>query len=126
MTPLGERIRRARQARGYSQGDLESRTGLLRCYLSRENGHTEPSLQTLARLSAALEMPIAGFFTTPDEDAAAATAPPSAPALGEAERSFLAEMRNCARTLNETERDQVLALARKMAKSSAKSPVRGD
>ena len=34
-----------------SQGDIEKRTGLLRCYLSRvENGHTIPSLNALCNL----------------------------------------------------------------------------
>jgi len=48
---IGETIRNFRLQRSMSQGDIEKRTGLLRCYLSRvENGHTIPSLDTLARL----------------------------------------------------------------------------
>src|SRR6185312_12725086 len=102
-----------RLARGLSQGDLENRTGLLRCYLSRvENGHTEPSLQTLARLAAALEMPLVGFFEEPATDAAASTPNPAAAA-------FLDEMRRCAATLSEADRQQVLELARKMAEGKA-------
>jgi transcriptional regulator with XRE-family HTH domain len=46
---IGEVIKSYRSQRGLSQGDIERRTGLLRCYLSRvENGHTVPSLETLA------------------------------------------------------------------------------
>jgi len=42
---IGETIRNYRLQKGMSQGDIEKRTGLLRCYLSRvENGHTIPSL----------------------------------------------------------------------------------
>jgi predicted transcriptional regulator len=42
---IGATIRDFRLQRGMSQGDIEKRTGLLRCYLSRvENGHTVPSL----------------------------------------------------------------------------------
>ena len=42
-----------------SQGDIEKRTGLLRCYLSRvENGHTIPSLDTLSKIAGAMELPL--------------------------------------------------------------------
>ncbi len=45
---IGETIRNYRLQKSMSQGDIEKRTGLLRCYLSRvENGHTIPSLDTL-------------------------------------------------------------------------------
>src|SRR5271155_2167875 len=51
---IGEVIRSYRGERGLSQGDIERRTGLLRCYLSRvENGHTVPSLETLAKIAEA-------------------------------------------------------------------------
>jgi len=111
MIGIGARIRQARLERGLSQGDLESRTGLLRCYLSRvENGHTEPSLQTLARLAAALEMPLVGFFDEAAEDGAA-----EAPQLSAEELTFLTQMRDFAGTLSEQGRQQVLGLAKKMA-----------
>jgi len=115
MILIGERIRQVRQERGLSQGDLENRTGLLRCYLSRvENGHTEPSLQTLARLASALEIPLAGFFEPVNEEAAAPAAPANAPISPE-ERAFLAQMRECAANLSPSGRQQVLQLAKKMA-----------
>ena len=60
---IGQVIRSYRGDRGLSQGDIEVRTGLLRCYLSRvENGHTVPSLETLERLAAALELPLYQLF----------------------------------------------------------------
>ncbi|MGH9481758.1 MAG: helix-turn-helix domain-containing protein [Terriglobales bacterium] len=123
MIQIGARIRRARQERGLSQGDLESRTGLLRCYLSRvENGHTEPSLQTLARLAQALEMPLVGFFDEVDEQEGAAPSPPAAPPppapkLTPEELAFLTQMREYAGGLNEQARQQVLGLARKYAEA---------
>ena len=53
-----------REERNLSQGDIEARTGLLRCYVSRvENGHTVRSLETLEKLAAALEIPLYHFFT---------------------------------------------------------------
>ncbi len=42
-----------------SQGDIEKRTGMLRCYISRvENGHTVPSVDTLEKMARALEVPM--------------------------------------------------------------------
>jgi transcriptional regulator with XRE-family HTH domain len=42
---IGERLRALREQKKLSQGDIEQRTGLLRCYISRvENGHTVPAV----------------------------------------------------------------------------------
>ena len=61
---IGQVIRSYRGQRGLSQGDIERRTGLLRCYLSRvENGHTVPSLETLAKIAEAMEISLADFFS---------------------------------------------------------------
>ena len=47
MLMIGERLRKIRESKKLSQGDIEERTGMLRCYTSRvENGHTVPSLDT--------------------------------------------------------------------------------
>jgi transcriptional regulator with XRE-family HTH domain len=62
---IGNRLRELREEKEYSQGDIESRTGLLRCYISRvENGHTVPSIDTLEKLARALEIPMYRLFTT--------------------------------------------------------------
>jgi hypothetical protein len=38
-----------------SQGQIEEKTGLLRCYISRiENGHTVPTIETLEKLARAM------------------------------------------------------------------------
>src|SRR5579863_5378590 len=59
---IGETIRNYRLGKGMSQGDIEKRTGLLRCYLSRvENGHTIPSLDTLSKIAGAMELPLSQF-----------------------------------------------------------------
>lgn len=108
---IGERIRDFRLQRGLSQGDIEQRTGLLRCYLSRvENGHTTPSLQTLNKIARALEMPLANFFAEP-------AGPPEAglPALTEEALTFLTQIRRYASALNESDRQAVLAMIKKMA-----------
>src|SRR5438094_8056136 len=68
---IGEVIKSYRSQRSLSQGDIERRTGLLRCYLSRvENGHTVPSLETLAKIAEAMDISLADFFpgTEPPRD----------------------------------------------------------
>jgi transcriptional regulator with XRE-family HTH domain len=65
---IGTRLRKLREAKKLSQGDLEARTGLPRWYISRvENGHTVPSLETLERLASALEIPLYQLFYEGDE-----------------------------------------------------------
>jgi transcriptional regulator with XRE-family HTH domain len=60
---IGARLRQLREARKLSQGDIEERTGLLRCYISRvECGHTVPSIETLERLSKALDLELYQLF----------------------------------------------------------------
>jgi transcriptional regulator with XRE-family HTH domain len=54
---IGQRLKEIREARNFSQGEIERRTGLLRCYTSRvENGHTVPSIETLEKYARALEI----------------------------------------------------------------------
>jgi len=63
MLMIGERLRTIRESKNLSQGDIEQRTGMLRCYTSRvENGHTVPSLDTLAKYAQALEIPMYQLF----------------------------------------------------------------
>lgn len=65
---IGQRIRELRQANNLSQGDLEQRTGLLRCYTSRvENGHTVPTIETLEKYARALEVPLYRLFYEGEE-----------------------------------------------------------
>jgi transcriptional regulator with XRE-family HTH domain len=60
---IGDRLRELREYKALSQGDIEKRTGLLRCYISRvENGHTVPAIETLEKLARAMEVPIYQIF----------------------------------------------------------------
>jgi transcriptional regulator with XRE-family HTH domain len=60
---IGEKLRELRELKKLSQGDIEERTGMLRCYTSRvENGHTVPSLETLEKYARALEIPLYKIF----------------------------------------------------------------
>jgi len=60
---IGDRLREMREEKKLSQGDIEKRTGLLRCYISRvENGHTVPAIETLGKMARALEIPLYQLF----------------------------------------------------------------
>src|ERR1700721_2306943 len=68
MLMIGERLRTIRESKNLSQGDIEKRTGMLRCYTSRvENGHTVPSIETLAKYAQALEIPLYQIFYDGEE-----------------------------------------------------------
>jgi transcriptional regulator with XRE-family HTH domain len=61
---IGEKLKALREQNNLSQGDIEKRTGLLRCYISRvENNHTVPSVDTLEKIARALEVPLYRIFT---------------------------------------------------------------
>ena len=67
---LAAKIRYIRTTKNLSQGDLENRTGLKRCYISRvEHGHTVPSVETLEKLARGLEIPIDQFFYEGEQSA---------------------------------------------------------
>src|SRR5215510_5779029 len=54
---FGTRLREARLSAGLSQSELEELSGIPKARLSRyENGHVEPSIQTLNRLARALNV----------------------------------------------------------------------
>jgi transcriptional regulator with XRE-family HTH domain len=60
---ISNRLRELRERKKLPQGDIEKRTGLLRCYVSRvENGHTVPAVETLEKLARALEVPMYQLF----------------------------------------------------------------
>ena len=60
---IGERLRALREERKFSQGEIEKRTGLLRCYISRvEHGYTVPAIETLEKFARALEVPMYQLF----------------------------------------------------------------
>ena len=74
---ISDRLRAIREEKDLSQGDIEERTGLKRCYVSRvENGHTVPSIETLEKLARALEIPMYQLFYDGEE-------PPQVPRLPE-------------------------------------------
>ena len=69
---IGDRLRELREQKKLSQGHIEKRTGLLRCYVSRvENNHTVPSVETLIKMARALEIPLYKLFYDSDKPAKA-------------------------------------------------------
>ncbi len=120
---IGTRLRKLREDKDFSQGDIEKRTGLLRCYISRvENGHTVPSLETLERLASALEIPLYQLFYEGDE-------PPPLPNLSkrrsteelildgadEKEVRFFGKVRKLVAKIDEKDRQLLLYMAQKLA-----------
>jgi len=114
---IGETIRNYRLQKGMSQGDIEKRTGLLRCYLSRvENGHTIPSLDTLSKIANAMELPLGQFFTDHLSNGSSKNLPP----LTEEEVRFLTQIRRYAMNLHDSDRKLVLTMVKKMAAGAGK------
>jgi transcriptional regulator with XRE-family HTH domain len=65
---IGDRLRALREEKKLSQGDIEKRTGLIRCYVSRvENNHTVPAIETLEKMARALEVPLYQLFYEGEE-----------------------------------------------------------
>jgi transcriptional regulator with XRE-family HTH domain len=111
---IGSTIRTYRLQKGMSQGDIEKRTGLLRCYLSRvENGHTVPSLETLQKIAGALELQLAQFFS--DETVSRDM---STLRLSEEEIRFLTQIQRYSSRLSENDRKLLLAMVRKFAQTT--------
>lgn len=120
---IGDVIRSYRTDRGLSQGDIERRTGLLRCYLSRvENGHTVPSLETLAKIAEAMEITLADFFPV----AHSQQDRERQRILGEMSQDeirFLGEIKKYSSGLSDGDKRLVLELIRKMAVPAPRRPA---
>jgi len=119
---IGDRHREMREAKKLSQGDVEKRTGLLRCYISRvENGHTVPAVETLEKLARAFEVPLYQLFYDGDE-------PPKLPDLLKRKSAdkdgwgssgkdarYLSKLRRVLGKTDEEHRKLVMHMAQKMA-----------
>ncbi len=111
---IGTTIRGYRLQRGMSQGDIEKKTGMLRCYLSRvENGHTVPSLETLQKIARALDLQLSEFFA---EEVVGKEM--SGLNLNEEEIRFLTQVQRYSANLSDSDRRLLLAMVRKFAQTS--------
>ena len=118
---ISDRLRELREGKKLSQGDIEKRTGLLRCYVSRvENGHTVPSVETLEKFARALEVPLYQLFYEGEER-------PKLPDLltrksssdvawGSSGRhaSYLHKLRKCLSKAGDADRKLIMVMAQKM------------
>lgn len=119
---IGDRLRELRENKKLSQGDIEKRTGLLRCYISRvENGHTVPAIETLEKLARALEIPLYQLFYDGEE-------PPKLPNLlkrktaddivwgsSGKQATYLHQLRKYLSKSADKDRKLILAMAQKLA-----------
>jgi len=119
---IGDRLRQLREEKKFSQGDIEKRTGLLRCYISRvENGHTVPAIETLEKLARALEIPLYQLFYDGEE-------PPKLPNLLKRKTAddiawghsgkdarYLHKLRRCLSKAEDEDRKLLLFMAQRMA-----------
>lgn len=111
---IGSTIRGYRLQKGMSQGDIEKKTGLLRCYLSRvENGHTVPSLETLQKIAKSLDLQLSEFFA---EESVGREM--SGLNLGEDEIRFLTQVQRYSANLGDSDRRLLLAMVRKFAQTA--------
>jgi transcriptional regulator with XRE-family HTH domain len=118
---IGDRLRELREAKMLSQGDLERRTGLLRCYISRvENGHTVPAVSTLEKMARALEIPMYQLFH--DGEAAASVRRFKQPQDGDdwgsqgRDADYLAKLCGLLPKLNEKDKKLLLQVAKKVSR----------
>jgi transcriptional regulator with XRE-family HTH domain len=118
---IGQRLRELRESKKMSQGDLEKRTGLLRCYTSRvENGHTVPSVETLEKYARAMEIPLYKLFyegKKPLKHPAISFAERAKPIWGakENERNELRKFAKAFLRMDERGRRLLASMAQKMA-----------
>jgi transcriptional regulator with XRE-family HTH domain len=122
---IGQRIRKLREQKGLSQGDIERQTGMLRGYISRvEHGHTTPSVETLQRFAAALDVPMYRLFYTAQDEAlppAVGGRPATLEELAQSagaegsEARFLLQLKELMSNMVESDRAFLLDCARKLA-----------
>ena len=118
---IAERLKQLREVKKLSQGDIEKRTGLLRCYISRvENGHTVPAIETLEKLARALEVPMYQLFYEDQDDSSQPEDDTDSKARGDwasrgRGRGLYVRLRSALSRASDRDRALVLTLARKMA-----------
>ena len=123
---IGERLKALREQKDMSQGDVEKRTGLLRCYISRvENGHTVPAIETIEKLARAMEVPIYVLFYEA-EPPASQLLKPDATGWGSSRRDArtLHRFRKLMGRMNKGNQSLLFHLAQKMAQKKTASTAK--
>ena len=113
---IGERLREIRQLKSLTQGDIEKRTGLLRCYLSRvENGHTVPSLDTLEKIARALEVPLYQIFYEGNGSPKPLIGNEKKRGLSKRDSRMASQLAELLARMKETDKRLLLGMARKLS-----------
>jgi transcriptional regulator with XRE-family HTH domain len=116
---IGERLRQLRDAEQLSQGDIEKRTGLLRCYISRvENGHTVPAIETLEKMARALQVPMYQLFYDGEEPPVLPKpSPPNGDLWGTSGRAgrYLIKLREALAQMKPEDRTLLLSVTQRIA-----------
>jgi transcriptional regulator with XRE-family HTH domain len=116
---IGYRLRSLREEKKLSQGDIEKRTGLLRCYVSRvENGHTIPAVETLEKFARALEVPIYQLLYDGEEPPLVPTPGIRSREWGAAGRTsrYLAKLRRALSAMRPDDRNLLLHMTQQMTR----------
>ncbi len=120
---IADRLRALREEKKFSQGDIEKRTGLLRCYISRvENGHTVPAIETLEKMARALEVPLYQLFYDGEEPPELPNLPKRKPAdendwgSSGKDARFLVKFRRLLGRVDQGDQKLLLDIAQKMAR----------
>ncbi len=117
---IGNRLKELRESKQLSQGDIEKRTGLLRCYISRvENGHTVPAVETLEKMARAFEVPMYRLFHDGEVPAGLSKLkPPKDDAFGSrgAEADYLSKLRRLLAKMEPSDQNLLLHMAQKVAR----------
>jgi transcriptional regulator with XRE-family HTH domain len=120
---IGDRLKGLRESKNLSQGDIEKRTGLLRCYISRvENGHTVPAVSTLEKMARALEVPMYRLFHEGEAEASIRKAkrPEESQEWGSKgnEAEYLSKLCKLLAKMGPSEQKLILHMAQKVARRS--------
>ena len=117
---IGERLKALREQKDLSQGEIEKRTGLLRCYISRvENGHTVPSVDTMEKMARALGSPDVPAFHGRVKDVKKPNIPAAAirgRVVHPKEARELRAFAKCLSRMGHEDRGLLIHMASKMAK----------
>lgn len=105
---VGPQIRKLRLERGLSQGDVEKRTGILRCYQSRiEHGKTSPGIDLLQKMATAFGVRVSEFLP-------ASEIQPSSVTLSQGEKEFLIALAHLTKKFTPAMRVSIISLMKNM------------
>jgi transcriptional regulator with XRE-family HTH domain len=122
---IGQRIRRLREQKALTQGDIEGQTGMPSGCISRvECGHVVPCLKTLERFARALGVPMYQLFYNAERGALPVAVDGSRATLEDlaqatdtegSDARFLLKLKGLIRNMRDSDRAFLMAFARKLA-----------